>query len=288
MPRTPPGWNTSLTHYAHYWGSALGKSPTRAKQQMRDIRGDVSGTWGSSDDPLASHTPMAQNAILKRLAKLAAGRIDDWESHVDPTLSPGENYQILLERGGELPADERREIEQAIAETVDEREQSRAAELLRANLEAIDAGEKQQLTDDIAAEYGEAFVAETLHDARTSIETAPEATLTRREPDAAAAVETDSTPSRSITPDSAGATADGTTESEPTTAESATVDTTATPEASTTANPAAEPAKQSTEAPSLNPLTGLFAAIWGFFKLGLQDAAADGPMTDTQTTLEEY
>jgi hypothetical protein len=288
MPRTPPGWNTSLTYYAHYWGSALGKSPTRAKQQMRDVREDVSGTWGSADDPLASHTPMAQNAILNRLAKLAAGRIDDWESHVDPTLSSGENYRILLEHGGELPADEKREIREAIAATVDEREQSRAADLLRENLEAIDAGDKQQLTDDIAAEYGEEFVAETLRDARTSVETAAEVTIEPRDVGAATAADVEPAPSQPATSNTTDATADGTTESAANTAEPAGADTTATPTTSEPADPTAESADPTAEPPSLNLLTGLFAVIWGFFKLGFQDAATDGPMTDTQTTLDDY
>lgn len=159
-------WNTDLDAYAHYWGSALGKSHDHAKAQMRDIRADVEGTWGKADDPLGAHTPMAQDAILNRLGKLAAGRIDDWESHVDPRLSPGENYSLLLEKGAELPEEEKEEVRRAIAETVDAREQDRAASLLRENVEAIDAGEETQLASDIAAEYGREFVDETLHAAR--------------------------------------------------------------------------------------------------------------------------
>jgi hypothetical protein len=142
------------------------------KRRMRDIREHVDGTWGSSDDPLGSFTPMAQNAVLQRLGRLAAGNIDDWESHVDPTLSPGENYQILLENGGKLPREEREEIREAIAATVDEREQSRAADMLREHADVIADGGRQQLAEDIAAEYGREFVEETVTAALRDIEAA--------------------------------------------------------------------------------------------------------------------
>lgn len=167
-------WTTNLDAYAHYWGSALGMGRGRAKRRMREIREGVDGTWGSGDDPLGSMTPMSQDAILKRLGKLAAGRIDDWESLVDPELSAGENYQIVLENGGELPADEKEAVRQAIAETVDAREQSRAADIIRENAEAIEAGEQEQLAADIADAYGEDFVSETVRAALEDIETAQE------------------------------------------------------------------------------------------------------------------
>jgi hypothetical protein len=147
----------------------------RRRRRQRQIRDDVDGTWGSGDDPLGAHTPMAQNAILTRLGRLAAGRIDDWESLVDPTLSPGENHQIVLERGGELPAEEKRAVEKAIAATVDDRERSRAADLLRKNVREIRAGDRPRLAQDVAAEYGREFVDETVR-AAIGAERAAEAT----------------------------------------------------------------------------------------------------------------
>jgi hypothetical protein len=151
----------------------MGRS--RRRRRQRQIRDDVDGTWGSGDDPLGSHTPMAQDAILTRLGRLAAGHIDDWESLVDPTLSPGENYQIVLERGGELPADEKRAVEKAIAATVDDRERSRAAALIREHARSIRAGDRSQLAQDVAAEYGREFVDETVR-AAIGAERAAEAT----------------------------------------------------------------------------------------------------------------
>jgi hypothetical protein len=149
----------------------------RRRRRQRQIRDSVDGTWGSGDDPLGAHTPMAQDAILNRLGRLAAGRIDDWESLVDPTLSPGENYQIVLERGGELPAEEKRAVEKAIAATVDDRERSRAADLLREHARDIRSGDRSQLAQDIAAEYGREFVDETVR-AAIGAERAAEATPT--------------------------------------------------------------------------------------------------------------
>lgn len=160
-------WRTSnLEYYTHYWGTALGYGPDQARSKMRAMRQDVRGVWGQSDDPLATHTPMAQNAILERLARLAAGRIDDWESLVDPKLSPGENYAILLEHGGELPVDEKEKIQREIAATIDDQERSRAVDILYDNVESIDDGEMQDVVDDIATEYGQEFVDETLEAAR--------------------------------------------------------------------------------------------------------------------------
>jgi hypothetical protein len=149
----------------------------RRRRRQRQIRDDVDGTWGSGDDPIGAHTPMAQDAILNRLGRLAAGRIDDWESLVDPTLSPGENYQIVLERGGELPAEEKRAVEKAIAATVDDLERSRAADLLREHARDIRSGDRSQLAQDIAAEYGREFVDETAR-AAIGAERAAEATPT--------------------------------------------------------------------------------------------------------------
>jgi hypothetical protein len=280
-------WHTDLEAYAHYWGSALGKSQDRAKRQMRDIRADVDGTWGKADDPLGAHTPMAQNAILKRLGKLAAGRIDDWESLVDPTLSPGENYAIILDNGGELPADEKEEIRQAIANTVDAREQSRAADILRKNVEAIDAGEKQQLVDDISAEYGREFVDETLRYARIDAglidddgadDETPIVSPNTDDVDETPAPADAETPDVDDVETTDEITADATTSAEKTDETTAETPTTA-----TTAETKREP-----EGRAGGTVRGLLRAMYAAVKVPFEQGRQDALSSDGQQTLSDY
>jgi hypothetical protein len=267
-------WNTELDAYAHYWGSALGKSQERAKRQMRDIREGVEDTWGKADDPLGAHTPMAQDAILNRLGKLAAGRIDDWESLVDPTLSPGENYAVILDNGGELPQEEKEEVRRAIAETVDAREQSRAADILRKNVEAIDDGEKQQLVDDIAAEYGREFVDETLRHARI------DAGLIDDADDDSAPVVTPNTDDETAAVDEIETTA----ESDETTDE---IESGATTPDETPAPTPAE-TKREPEGRARSTVYGLLRAMYAAVKVPFEQGRQDGLSSDGQQTLSDY
>lgn len=111
-----------LDAWEHYWTVARGLGRGRATQRQRQIRHNagIRSGYGSQGDPLGAQTPMVQNRMLGYLAQMAAGRIDDWESLIDPTLTYDENKAILLENGAQkLPGDREREQRQKVADAED-------------------------------------------------------------------------------------------------------------------------------------------------------------------------
>lgn len=155
-----------LPRYDHYWHVARGMGDEAARRRMREIRDSVSGTWGSGDDPLGAHTPAAQNSMLGQLARRAAGRIDDWESLVDPTVSYGENVAILERHGAEELDSEIEEDRKQWIEDNPDRQRRRARDAIRDNLEEIEAGGADQLLADVREEYGSAFVDDAIERAK--------------------------------------------------------------------------------------------------------------------------
>ena len=133
------------------------------------------GKIGSGDDPIATHTKMIQDHYLGNLEKLAAraenraydtnaglqGEVDT-RAEIDPTLSYDENVALLKE---DLNVTFRTEAYKAERDAqADEKDKTRrhAARSLRTNFDAIEAGEKSQLVDDIGAELSPAFVDDVL------------------------------------------------------------------------------------------------------------------------------
>lgn len=106
----------ALDSYTHFWQKAKGFGKNRAIERQRRIRENagIRSGYGGADDPLGAQSPMVQNSMLENLAGMAAGRIDDWESLIDPTLSYDENKSILLENGAQqLPGEKERQRRQA-------------------------------------------------------------------------------------------------------------------------------------------------------------------------------
>lgn len=160
---------SGLDAYEHYWYVARGYGKEGARQRQRQLRSEsaISGTWGSAGDPVGTQTPMAQNRMFGVFARMAAGRVNDWESKIDPKATFGINKDRLVDKYGakRIQSDIERERKKAIADN-DDRQRDRAQDALLANAEAIEAGEKAQLVADIEAEFGSAFVADTLERAR--------------------------------------------------------------------------------------------------------------------------
>jgi len=143
---------------------------------IRQVRARFTGGQiGSGDDPIASHTKMIQDHYLGNLEKLAAraenkaydtnaglqGEVDT-RAEIDPTLSYDENVALLKE---DLNVSFRTEAYKAERDAkADEKQKLRqfAAKSLQENFDAIEAGEKSQLVDDIGAEISPAFVDDVL------------------------------------------------------------------------------------------------------------------------------
>mgnify|MGYP000182784376 CR=1 FL=1 len=157
----------ALEAYAHYWNSQ-GYSDGRRKDRMRQIRdrANVSDGFGGSSDPLGAQSPMVQDSMLQQLGRRAAGRIDDWESLVDPTLTYGENLARIQEQGGKSIESEKRTQREKFIASNENRQQRRAKSTIRENLSAVEAGEADEMVADIKAEFGSAFVSAAIEEAR--------------------------------------------------------------------------------------------------------------------------
>lgn len=202
----------SLDAYDHYWSSARGLGEEQRRRRMAQIRerAGVRSGFGSGDDPIGAQSPMVQDRMLQQLARRAAGRIDDWESLIDPTLSYGENLRKIQQKGGKkLDSTEERERKRAIANN-ETRQQRRAKRAIRDNLDSIENGESKRLLGDIRQEFGEAFVESAIVEARALETPTPEAPVPgsgRDEPETpaspaspAAADPADATPEPAVSP----------------------------------------------------------------------------------------
>lgn len=188
----------SLDAYAHYWSSARGLSDRKRRDRMRRIRekAGIDSGFGGAGDPLGAQTPMVQDQMLQQLARRASGengRIDDWESLVDPTLSYGENLATILKNGGKELDSKIEEDRENWLDSAPDRQQRHAKEAIRENLDALESGEAPELREDIAAEFGEPFVEGAIAEARAleipaedvgAPEPAPEPAPTTPEPPA--------------------------------------------------------------------------------------------------------
>lgn len=135
----------------------------------------TNGKRGSGDDPIATHAKIAQDVMLSNLQKLlsraeekASGTYKglqgelDGDSLIDPFLSYDENVaQIQREYGVNFETYERAERDAEVADA-DEKARKHAREALRENFEAIEAGERAELVQDIREEFGDDFVADVL------------------------------------------------------------------------------------------------------------------------------
>ncbi|MDR5657283.1 hypothetical protein RH831_08830 [Halodesulfurarchaeum sp. HSR-GB] len=159
-----------LEAYESYW-SSQGYSAEKRRRRMAKIRqkAGIDSGWGSASDPIGAQTPMVQDSMLQQLARRASGengRIDDWQSLIDPTVSYGANLRKILQKGG-------KELESTIKED-------------RKNW--IESGEADKLRGDIADEFGESFVSAAIAEAK-ALETpaedirAPEPVETPTEPE---------------------------------------------------------------------------------------------------------
>lgn len=159
----------ALEAYQSYW-SSQGYGNNKRRRRMAKIR-DKAGLdgWGKAGDPLGAQTPMVQDNMLSQLARRASGengRIDDWQSLIDPTVSYGSNLRKILEKGGkELDSTIEKDRENFI-QSADSRAKRHAKKRIRENIQAIDAGEKAQLVDDIAGEFGAEFAAAAVEEAK--------------------------------------------------------------------------------------------------------------------------
>lgn len=150
----------NLAMYEQYWYRVATNGRERAKRRMREIRAQagVDRGFGSGDDPLGAHAPAAQNAMLGHLAEIAAGRIDDWMSLIDPTVTYDVNKGKLLSKGGKVSERQRDLARDRALADAEAKARDHAADVLRDNFEAIESGEKSDLADDIAAEFSRDFV----------------------------------------------------------------------------------------------------------------------------------
>lgn len=133
------------------------------------------GTRGSGDDPIATHSKVAQDVMLGHLYALVAraeekayathaGLQDETvaEDLIDPFLSYDENVARIEDELGvsfRTYAEAGRDAELADA---DAKARRHARQKLRAEREAIEAGERAELVRDIADEFGQDFVADVL------------------------------------------------------------------------------------------------------------------------------
>lgn len=119
------------------------------------IRGQVEQITNWMDGAEFEHVPGGSD-IDRVIAEI------DWRAEVDPTLTASTNYAIIKDRLGLKTATdlqtERRNAEQKAEDS--------ARRAIRENLEAIDAGEADELLADIRAEYGAEFVTVELEQAR--------------------------------------------------------------------------------------------------------------------------
>lgn len=141
----------------------------RAREKFTD------GKRGSGDDPIATHAKVAQDVMLGHLRSLIsraenkayatnAGLQGETvgDDLIDPFLSYDENVaEIKAELGVEYRTYAQRERKNAIK---DGQEQARrhARETLRENFAAIEAGQANELVQDITDEFSQEFVADVL------------------------------------------------------------------------------------------------------------------------------
>lgn len=141
------------------------------------------GRRGSGDDPIATHSKVAQNVLLGHLNALIARAEDkaydshaglqgeiDGSSLIDPFLSYDENVAQIRDQVGadfRTYADQRRREEAADAE---HKARRHARDELRATVDAIERGERGELVQDIADEFGRDFVADVLASERSPAE----------------------------------------------------------------------------------------------------------------------
>lgn len=124
----------ALDSYDHFWQVARGLGKNQAVERQRRIRqsAGIRSGYGGASDPLGAQSPMVQNSMFSNLAGMAAGRIDDWESLVDPTLTYDENKAILLENGAQrLPGERERKRREERAAAEDRGRRYARDELLR-------------------------------------------------------------------------------------------------------------------------------------------------------------
>lgn len=268
----------------------------RTIQRVRDrfTGGDI----GSGDDPIATHTKMIQDHYLENLEKLASraenraygtndglqGEVDT-HAEIDPTLSYEENVALLKD---DLNVQFRTEAKRADRDAkADETHKQRrfAAQTIRENFDAIEAGEKSQLVEDISAEISEAFVNDVL-----AVERAERASDTGSLPDPEPEPTPEPTPAPSSEP-TVEATPEPEPEPEPEPVSSATV-TDEPPAANTKATPTPTPE------PTPGPATETdYSGIVGSIRLVISYLAAcfatgnqPGEPTDKQqqATFDHY
>lgn len=195
----------SLEAYDHYWSSARGLGDEQRRRRMAKIRdkAGVDNGFGSGDAPIGAQAPVVQDNMLQQLARRAAGRIDDWESLIDPTLSYGENLATVKRKGGKsIDSTKERQRRKAI-DANDDRQRRRAKSAIRENLDAIDAGEKDRLIADIRAEYGDSFAENAIAEARALETPTPDAPIADRSiPETPKIPETPAEPATTETPES--------------------------------------------------------------------------------------
>lgn len=156
--------NGALDYYERFWYQARGYGPEAARRRQRRLRkrAGIKSGCGSGDDPLGTQNAMIQNNMLQNLAKIAGRGIDDWMGLIDPAITYESNKQILLNNGGRKTELQRQEEAMRQARDADDLARQHASEKLQEHFDAIEAGDKEQLVADIAAEFGEEFVAGTL------------------------------------------------------------------------------------------------------------------------------
>lgn len=118
------------------------------------IQGQIAKISNWMDGADFEHVP--GNDLDRLLAQV------DWHAEIDPTLSASANYRIIKDTLGLKTATDIKEA----ARTADDRARQAARDALRRHVDAIEAGDAAELVQDIRAEYGAAFVDETLAAAR--------------------------------------------------------------------------------------------------------------------------
>jgi hypothetical protein len=108
---------------------------------------------------------MSQAKWLDDKDRLVSVEMETLRDHIDPTVPAKVNYRDLKDKLGLKTQSDAQEIDR----NADDQERDRARRALWDNVEAIDAGEKSQLVDDIADEYGRAFVESELDRARVDL-----------------------------------------------------------------------------------------------------------------------
>lgn len=145
----------------------------RTIQRVRDRYTD--GKIGSGDDPIATHRKMIQDHYLENLEKLAsraenraygttAGLQGEVDTHaeIDPTLSYEENVALLKDDLNVQFRTEAKRTERDARADENRKQRQFAAQSIRENFNAIEAGERSQLVTDISDEISEEFVNDVL------------------------------------------------------------------------------------------------------------------------------